>query len=185
MKRKSTLSRVRNAHYQSERVVPSAYPAFFMQFSENESSYTMGQDPLSWELSPPIVPIWMLPRTEQLRSCICPLPFPLPLHRSWWGHPTTARECRLSKDLADPGFGTAQGQQPLLPSYPSPLTAAPPSPPRLWTFASRQQDSRLSGFSQSSPRRVEARWQHQTDLRRIHGQPRSSGGYLVPAWALI
>lgn len=44
--------------------------------------------------------------------------------------------------------------------------------PRLWTCASRQQDSRLSGLSLSSPRWAEARWQHQADLRRIDGKPR-------------
>lgn len=44
--------------------------------------------------------------------------------------------------------------------------------PRLWTCASRQQDSRLSGLSLSSPRWAEVRWQHQADLRRIDGKPR-------------
>lgn len=71
-----------------------------------------------------------------------------------------------------PGSGTAKGHPPLLLSYTFPLTGAPLRPPGKAGTASRQQDSRLSGFPLSSPRWAEARRR-----QSIRAQQEQPGGW--------
>ena len=70
--------------------------------------------------------------------------------------------------------GTAKGHMPLLLSYMFPRQVLLFILSSQWILASRQQDSRPSGFSLSSPRGDEARWER---LRQNRGE--AAGGWMA------
>lgn len=84
------------------------------------------------------------------------------------------------------GSGTAKGHRPCYCSYTFPWQELLSALSRWRTFTSRQQDSRPSGFSLSSPRWAKARWQ---SLRQTRGG--AAGGWMASQeeedniWSLI